>query len=171
MKIIIRKAKPGDSKGVAEVMNYGLRTGFNFYTGTKDLRDKNWIRKAEEVYGKNKKNLIILVAVDNNSKMIVGSCSFDAKEKGRSRHRGEIGWVVHQNYVRKGIGTKLLKALLSQAKKNGFKKVQAEAAVENISSIKLAKKLGFDIEGRIKAGLLLDDGRYVDSYLFGKVLK
>ena len=70
-----------------------------------------------------------------------------------------------------GIGTKLLKAVLLQAKKRGFKKAQAEAAVANIASFKIAKKCGFKVEGRIKKGLLLDNGKYVDSYLFGKVLK
>jgi len=170
MKIIIRKAKEGDAKGVVEVMNYGIRTGFNMYTGTNQERDEKWIEKAEKVYTENKKEQIIFVAADNENNQIVGTCSFSAKDKGRLRHRGDMGWVVHQNYIGKGIGTKLLRATLAEAKKRGFKKAQAEATVANIASFKIAKKCGFKVEGKMKKGLLLDNGKYVDSYLFGKVL-
>ena len=60
---------------------------------------------------------------------------------------------------------------MKEAKRKGFRRIEAEAAVENAGSVKLAKKCGLKIEGRKKAGLLLDDGRYVDTYIFGKILR
>ena len=125
---------------------------------------------AKKVAAKNK-NEIWFVAIDTNTNRPVGSCSFNAKETGRTRHRGEIGWFVHFNYWGRGIATKLVRAVLKEAKRRGFKKAMAEVAITNIASVRLAKRCGFKIEGRIKDGLLLDNGRYIATYMVGKNLK
>lgn len=59
---------------------------------------------------------------------------------------------------------------MNNAKAQGYKRIEAEAALENVSSVRLAKKFRFKVEGKRKAGLLLDDGRYVDTYIFSKML-
>lgn len=43
-----------------------------------------------------------------------------------------------------------------------------EMKTENRISIKLAKKGGFKIEGKIKNGLLMDNGKSVDTYMLGR---
>jgi ribosomal protein S18 acetylase RimI-like enzyme len=53
---------------------------------------------------------------------------------------------VHPDYARKGIGTILLRAVLKEARKRGYKKVQAEAAVMNAATVRLDKRRGFRIE-------------------------
>lgn len=167
--IIIRKAKKGDGKGIAESFNNGLKRGLNKYTGGNMPFDKKKIRKMEKDFSKYNKHKCCYVALDN--KKIIGSCIFSGKDKGRLRHRVELGWGIHPDYIRKGLATRMVKRLIEEARKRGFKKIEAEAACENISSVKLAKKLGFKIEGRKKAGLLLDNGKYVDTYVFGKILR
>jgi RimJ/RimL family protein N-acetyltransferase len=170
MKIIIRKAKKGDGKGIAEMFDIGLKRGFNCYTGNNSFFNNEKIKKLDKSLYENKKFDFSFVAIDSDNEKIIGKCIFWAKEKGRTRHRAEVGWGVHPDYTRKGIATELLKSTLDEAKKRGYKKIQAEAAVKNRASTKLAKKLGFKIEGRRKKGMLLDDGRYVDTYIFGKIL-
>lgn len=157
--IKIRKAKRGDGKGIAKSFNKGIKRGFNKYTGSNYFFDLKKIKKMEKEFSENSKYNSSFVAIDNGK--IVGSCHFQGKEKGRTRHRVNCGWVVHPDYARKGIGTKIMIELLKEAKKRGFKKAEAESAVENKASIKLAKKVG----------LLLDNGKYVDTYIFGKILR
>jgi len=170
MEIVIRKARKGDGQQVAEVANYNLDSGFNVYAGYNSSRDKDWVKKANKSYSENKQNEFVMVAIDKVTRKIVGFSKFYGG-KGRLRHRGDIGWSVHRNYAGKGIGTMLLKAVLYEAKKRGFKKAQAEAAIDNAASIKIAEKCGFTLEGKIKSGILLDNGKYMDTYLFGKFLK
>jgi len=79
--------------------------------------------------------------------------------------------MVHHDYVGRGIATKLLGAVLKEAKNRGYKRVEAEIAVENVASIRLATRYGFQLEGRRKAGIVLDTGRYLDTYIFGRILK
>lgn len=169
MEIIIRKARKGDGKGIAESFNEGLRRGFNLYTGTNKIFDKNKIKKIEKDLSKYKKDYCCYVAEDNGK--IVGSAVFFGRERGRMRHRVELGWGVQPDYAKKGITTRMVSALAREAKRRGFKRIEAEAAVTNTGSVKLAKKLGLKLEGKRKMGLLLDNGKYVDSYLFGKIIR
>ena len=74
------------------------------------------------------------------------------------------------DYARKGIATKIVREAIYEAEKRNIKRLEAEVATENIPSIKLARKFNFKIEGRRKKGILLDDGRYIDTYIFGKIL-
>lgn len=171
MEILIRKAKKGDAKGIAESFNEGIRRGLSAHTGTNAPIGPAEVRDHNKTLAKNKKNEFSFVAIDEKTGKIVGSAVFAAKDRGRIRHRGEIGWGVHPEYRRKSIATRLLRAVLKEAKRRGFKRAGAEAAVENIASVRLAKRCGFKIEGRRKAGLLLDNGKYVDTYIFGKILK
>lgn len=171
MMIIIRKAKKGDEKGIAKSFNEGLRKGFNKYTGSNFYFNKKKIKDMEKEFSKYNKHRCSYVAIDKDKKKIIGSCVFHGKERGRLRHRVDCGWGVHPDYTKRGIGTKLVRELLKEAKRRGFKRAEAEVASENITSIKMAKKLGFKTEGRKKAGLLRDDGKYVDTYILGKILR
>ncbi len=167
----IRLAKKGDGKELIGLLNEGFRKGFgvynnnNFVYGTKDVRERN--KKLAE----RGKNNFSFVAVDIATNEIVGECSFSTEKRGRIRHRGEVGWVVHPDYARRGIATRLLRAVLGEAKRRGFKKAGAEMAAAKIPSVRLAKKFGFKIEGKRRAGLRLDSGKYVDTYVFGKILR
>ena len=128
-------------------------------------------------------NTTIHLMVIEGSKIIgVGRGQFNTRKEAQIRYM-----AVEENQQGKGIGSKLLNSLenrlkkkgvptghlkksLKFAKNKGFKRCDAEIAVENIASLKLIKKLGFRIEGRKKKGLLMDDRRYVDTYVVGKVL-
>jgi RimJ/RimL family protein N-acetyltransferase len=166
---LIRKAKKGDGKRWVEMWNEGIKRKFFVYNGNNKLRTKKDIAKANKKYSSKSKNEFTFFAVDKKSGKIIGSC-FSNQEKGRTRHRVEFGWMVHPDYSNKGIATSLVKRAIKEAKKRGIKRAEAEAAKENIASIKLAKRCGFKIEGTRKKGLLTDDGRYIDTYLFGQVL-
>jgi putative acetyltransferase len=171
MKIIIRKAKKGDGKGIAESFNEGLKRGFNAYTGNNQLMDRKKINKMEKQFKENSTHEFSYVAIDKDTGKIIGSAVLFGKNKGRVKHRAEVGWGVHPDYAGRGIATKMTSALIKEAKHLGFKRLEAEAAVKNIASVKLAKKLGFKIEGRKKCGLLLDNSKCVDTYMFGKILR
>ncbi len=165
--ITIRRAKPGDEKAIAEMINLGIKRKNWQYTGTNKPCSKEKIKEMRKAYLPGSNN-VVFVALDKNK--IVGSTAFRFKKHGRMRHRVDCGWGVHPDYQGRGVATKLLKASLAFAKKKGFKRAEAEVAVENTASIKLAKKLGFKIEGRKKKALLTDDGRYIDTVIVGKIL-
>ena len=169
MTIIIRKAKPGDEIGIAKMREKSKKNWV--YTGSNDVPDKKKLAKWRKSFSDKNAESFSFVAMDTDSNKLVGSTISSFRAKGRLRHRIDMGWGLLPGYQGKGIGTKLLKESLRFAKQKGFKRAEAEAAIENIASIKLAKKCGFKIEGKREKGLLLDNGKYVDTYIFGKVLK
>lgn len=166
-EIIIRKTKVGDEFGVANIINEGLKKGNFNYIGRNEPFSKEKIKKMREQY--KSEDVISFVAIDKLTEKIIGNVFFQAG-LGRTRHRLAGGWSVNLNYQEKGIGTRLLKEAIKEAKKKGFKRIEAESAVVNLGSVNLAKKCGFKIEGTKKKGLLLDNGKYVDTYILGRIL-
>ena len=161
--------KKGDGKGIVNVFNEGLKRGFNKYTGSNKLGSSKSAKTYDDLFSKHNTNEFVFVAVDRETNNIVGVCVFMAKKSGRIKHRGELGWGVHPDYINQGIGTKLLKKVISESKKRKFKRIEAEIAVKNKASMKIAKKCHLKIEGRKKYGLRLDNGRYVDTFILGRL--
>lgn len=167
--VSIRLARKSDAKGFIDAWNRDFRAGHLPYTGTQ-RRPGSDVERFRKRYADRKRNEFTFVAVDGKNR-VLGSCGFVARARGRTKHRGELGWVVRHEYVGRGIATRLVEAVLAEAKRRGFKRVEAEIAVENVASIRLARRFGFRLEGRRRAGIALDTGRYMDTYLFGRVLK
>ena len=169
-EIIIRKAKLGDEVGIAKMISEGIKSKNWAYTGANKCPDKKKIMKMKEGFNKKNPDSFSFVAINKTINKIVGSSTSSFKSKGRVRHRIDMGWGIHPDYQGKGIGTRLLLEELKYAKKRGFKRAEAEMAIENKGSWKLALKCGFKIEGTKKKALLTDDGRYIDTYIVGRIL-
>ncbi len=167
--IIFRKAKAGDEDDVAKMFKLGLKRGLFKYTGTSKYTKEKYL-KLKKTLKNPPPNHVMIVAYDKAEQRVVGMADFKHSTKGRLKHRADMGWSVHPNYHKQGIGTALLKELVKAAKKKGLKRLEAEIAVKNIGSLKIAEKNGFKIEGRKKRGLVLDNGRYCDTVIVGRLL-
>jgi len=60
----------------------------------------------------------------------------------------EVSIYVRQSSKGKGIGSKLLQALIETSEANGFWRLQAQIFPENVTSLQLHKKWGFREVGR-----------------------
>lgn len=168
-EIIIRKATAKDAKGIMEMIKEGLKRKNWIYTGSNHAGKKREEKIRKGMKAK-KPDSYSFIAIDKKNNKVVGSTTVSFKRNGRLRHRIDMGWGVHPDYQGKGIATRLVNEALKFAKKKGFKRAEAEMAIENIGSWKLAKKCGFKIEGTKKKALLTDDERYIDTYMVGKIL-
>lgn len=170
MGISIRKAVPGDGKAIMECMNescennckecvnrYACNNNF-FLVASPDMIDKKLSLK----------NGVTLIALDG--KKVVGFSIYAVHKFSKMQHRAECGWLVRKSYMNKGIATMLVEALIKEAKKNKLKRLDAEASVHNKASLRVAEKLGFKIEGKREKGLLLDDGKYEEVFILGRLL-
>lgn len=167
--IQIRKARLGDEVGISELIKDGLKKKSWLYTATNKYTKKK-LNELKDELSKKAPNSARFIATDSKTKRVVGCISYDFKPTGRVRHIITLGWGIHPDYEGQGIGTKLLKFALHNAKKKGFKRAEAEMAIKNIGSWKIALNCGFKIEGTKKKALLTDDGKYIDTYIVGKIL-
>lgn len=169
-EIIIRKAKFGDAKDVAEYFNLGIKLKNFKYMRTDKPWDKKKIKEVDEKYKNKKCPMIALVAEEKETGKIIGNALFRYQENCAVSHVGSCGWSVHPNYQGRGIATKLLNELIKEAKKAGIKRLEAEVVVDNVTSIKLAEKCGFKIEGKMKKAFMLGKGKYADMYILGRII-
>lgn len=171
MKIIIRLFKKGDGSGVIKCFNNGMIKGINKYTGSNTQGNSADARALNRQYSAGRGNNFGFIALDQNSRKVVGACFFSARPEGRTRHKGEVSCGVDPDYLMQGIGTKLLKKTINKASKTGFERIEAEVAKGNKASIKLAECCGFKLEGIKRKGLILDDGTYMDVYVYGMLIQ
>ncbi len=87
----------------------------------------------------------------------------------RLRHVAAIGMSVHDAYVGRGIGSRLLAAMLDLADNwLGIHRVQLDVIVDNAPAVRLYEKFGFVREGTMHE-YVLREGRYVDCYMMARI--
>ena len=164
-KIKIRAFRAGDEVEIGKMMAKAMRRKkFSLLSmdkppGKKKLRE--W-RKAN-LSGKSH---TFIAEADGR---IIGDFTFNLGS-GRTRRRAACGWSVHPDYWQRGIASLLLKRAIQKAKKLNLKRLEAEIVVKNTASIKLAEKFGFKREGVKKKAFISDSGKYLDTYVYGRLL-
>ena len=90
---------------------------------------------------------------------------------GRQSHVGEIGIGVHDAWVGKRVGSRLMAALIELADNwLGLRRLQLTVNVDNEAGIALYRRCGFQVEGRMRQDVLRA-GRYVDSLVMGRLVE
>lgn len=85
--------------------------------------------------------------------------------------RAEIGYLMREDKSSRGIMTEVLKELINELLNTfQFNRIEANVYVENIPSIKVCNKIGFQNEGiRKKYIFNINTNKYMDSYIFAIV--
>lgn len=90
-------------------------------------------------------------------------------QRGKRRHVGYIGIMVHDDYQNRGIGRSLMQALLDIADNYlALTRVELEVLADNAQAIHLYESLGFETEGRKRMDIIRR-GQYVDSLVMGRI--
>lgn len=88
----------------------------------------------------------------------------------RMRHVGDVGIMIHPDYQRKGIGTRLLKAAVKLASMKGYRRLETDTLATNLAMRRLAQKAGFKLEG-VRKMRIRKDNQYLDEALMAMTLK
>lgn len=98
---------------------------------------------------------------------VVGVYILHPNNFGRCGHIANASYAVRRGCRGKGIGRKMVKHCLENAKAKGFRGLQFNAVVAaNQAAIHLYESLGFEKIGKIKGGYRLKDGSYEDIYSY-----
>ncbi len=128
-----------------------------------ELSDDEWKKEFES------SKSFILVARENGQAFAMAAAYQEDGEK--MKHVAYVwGVYVEKNYRRKGIGQKLMEALLDELAKNkAIEKVDLNVNTAKLSAVRLYEKLGFEIAGTLHKELKVD-GKYYDEYFMEKFL-
>ena len=158
----LRSAAPSDAAAMIEFLR--MSNGQTYFmmrypeeiTLTEDEEKtilKNWEVQPNK--------LLLLALIDGK---IVGSCGITpVAEHLKTKHRGQFGISVIQDYWGLGIGSLLLQEILSFAKKNGIEQVELGVYSDNLRAQKLYERFGFIEWGRLPNAYKLKDGSYRDG--------
>jgi putative acetyltransferase len=112
---------------------------------------------------------IVVVVKKKSGQQIIGSASLKFHPQEALKHKAELGITVHDIYQNMGIGTALLKHLISIARLKKLKKIYLNVSVANDRAINLYKKVGFKVEGKLCKESLIN-GEYRDEYRLALLL-
>jgi len=106
---------------------------------------------------------IVALIEEESQQRIIADASLKFNSNEHSKHKAELGIAVHDKYQNKGVGTALLRHLLSIAKMKKLRKVWLEVFANNNIAIHIYKKVGFQIEGKLIKERFIN-GKYRDEY-------
>lgn len=164
-KIRIREFKAGDEIGIGKMMAKAMRKGKFSLLSMGKPPDKKRLREWRKA-NLSRKSYSFVAEADGK---IVGGLTF-TPGNGRTRRRAAFGWSVDPGYWQQGIASRLLEKAIQKAKALKLKRFEAEIAASNKASIRLAGKFGFKREGTKRKAFLSDNGKYLDTYIYGRLL-
>jgi len=101
--------------------------------------------------------------------IICGQTNIEAFTSPRRKHVANLGMGISEAYQGKGVGSKLLEAILDLATNwLAITRIELEVYTDNQAGIALYKNFGFCIEGTGKS-YAFRNGEYVDVYFMAKV--
>lgn len=141
--LIIRPIRPEDAemeqnfvRGLSEQTKY-----FRFMQAIKDLTPEMLVRFTQIDY--DREMAFIAVVEYEGAEVEVGVARYMARPGGEAC---EFAIVVSDQWRNLGIGTRLMRSLMQNARSRGFRIMDGEVLTANTRMLALAKSLGFRIE-------------------------
>ena len=144
-RLIYRKITPDDFGEIREMMNSPhVKEIWEQDFSPKDI--KIWIDKCQKSYST--KGMGYFIIIEKTSGSVAGQVSL-SEDTIEGKIYCEIGYILKQTHTKKGYATESAKYMADIAFKNlNLKEVIFEIRPQNISSIKVAKRLGAKTTGR-----------------------
>jgi L-amino acid N-acyltransferase YncA len=101
---------------------------------------------------------------------VVGSASLHFGE-GPKRHIGEVRLFLAKDYRKRGLGMKMIRALIDLARKHGLSILLAEVIAEQTKVVKAFEMLGFKSQATLDDYFLFPDGETRDVVLMTMCLR
>ena len=157
----VRVARRSDLPAIVEIYNQAVASH-----ATADL-DPVTVCDREPWFGRHDpERYPILVATSGDT--ILGWLSLSEYRSGRRavRQTAEVSYYVHEDHRRSGVATRLVREAMQRGADLGFRTLFAILLDDNVASVALLERLGFEEWGRLPR--VADfDGREVGHLYYG----
>lgn len=130
------------------------------------VKDPNLIHTWSETLDYSKVLPILALVKDH----VVGSASLHFFD-GPKRHIGEVRLFLAKDFRKRGLGMKMIRALIDLARKQGLNILQAEVIAEQTKVVKAFEMLGFKSKAILEDYFLFPDGDARDVVLMTMSLR
>jgi len=165
-EVILRTLKWEDLDDLIDMMNSLIEEGADITLNQKLTKEQetDWLaRKLAEI----EKGKAFMIGAEVDGK-IVATSEFNLKS-GYSTHVGDLGIVIRKGHRDVGIGSEMLKILVSQAEKMGLKMLTLSVFSTNQRAKHVYEKVGFKEIGCIP-NKFLKNGKFIDEIIMIKQL-
>ena len=168
-ELLIREAEPDDAAELVTFLNrVSVETDFTSL-------DRNGILMTDtemELFldkQAHSENQITLLALLNDE--IAGFVNITADQRKRVRHIGDLFIMIGKKYWNNGLGSLLLEEVVEWAQASGIlRRLQLTVQTRNQAAVHLYQKQGFVIEGRPERGAYIEEVKFIDVYLMGRLI-
>lgn len=152
-KINIREMKPDDYIGVRTVDELTQRQYLgSLWDQLSEAEKQAHLQSRQSEFGLNLQTGYCFVGITNETMVgfVLAHETLPFRDRVYIRHI-----AIHPDYQGAGIGSLLYKAVIKKARQSGIEKITALINLDNQNSMKLHKKMGFELIDRKEAILSL----------------
>jgi RimJ/RimL family protein N-acetyltransferase len=165
-KVILRTPKWEDIDDLVKFINSLVEEGADITNYQKVTREQETEWLGRQLVEAEKGSKLIMLAEVNGK--VVANASI-TKKTGYSEHVGDLGIAIKDSFRDIGIGTEMLKTLISQAENMGLKMLTLSVFSTNKRAKHVYEKVGFRETGRIP-NELYKNGKFIDHITMVKEL-
>ena len=168
-ELLIREADPTDATDLVAFLNrVSLETDFTSLDKDGILLTNSEMGIFLEKQATSDNQITLLALLDGE---IAGLVNITADQRKRVRHIGDLFIVIGKKYWNNGLGSLLLEEAIEWAQASGIlRRLQLTVQTRNQAAVHLYQKHGFIIEGRQERGAYIEEGKFIDVYLMGKLI-
>lgn len=168
-ELSIEEAQPSDALAIQELLRkVSLETNFISETQAILAVTEKKLSSALEQLSETIDNICLLAKVNDQ---VIGLISMSTGFTFETSHISELFIVLDASVRGQGLGKELMAIAIDWAEQTPLiKKIELEVQVANEIALHLYQSFGFEIEGRRKLAIQLQNGTYSDVYLMGKLL-
>jgi len=162
--MLIRPVEERDLDQINEIYNWHSENGFSTFGTVEPLeKRKEWFKRFDSPKH-------IALVTEENGKITGVTCSFAYRGGGVFANTIETSIYLHPDWMGKGLGSKLYRALFESLKDKGVHRVVVGIALPNEGSVAIHKKLGFEVIG-IFDEYAFYKGKFISSIWMQKKMK
>ena len=160
-EVVIRHSEPEDYRGVHLV--YSSPNAMAGTLGLPFSSEQDW---REKLSRRGDGNVSLVACVEGE---IVGHLALMPYTNPRTRHSGHFGIAVRDDWLGKGVGTRLMEACIDLADNwLNLTRLDLRVYADNASAIALYEKFGFEREGTHRR-FAFRNGEYVDAHVMARL--
>lgn len=165
---LLRAIHPDDSEQFYQLVQNNLDRLLDFFPGTvagaKTIEETKSMIETRLAMAANSEYCPFVI-VDQKSGQLCGY--MDVKNFVRQIPKAELGTFIDRDHAGKGAGTAALKEIINWLFNEGFRKLLIRTHESNDAARRMAEKLGFRLEGTIRADHVTSSGEITDLLYLG----